>query len=246
MAYDNTPTTRMPMGLTNAAPWQTMAAAGIPDPTWAHVYHNDFDTYLASDWTVTLVGTGTAALTAGDGGRLLVTTTAASADAVYHQLTQATFAPLINEDTFFKFSGQISDTVTTRFHCGLSIVNAFPPTANNAVVVYKNSGTAVPSLYVNVAGVITITAFPSTAVITAGVDFEIGIHIDYLGNIEAFFNPGTGGGAAQSTTLQRGAQIRVPNAGLAQVPMSPSFGISTTATAAKTMQVDYVTAVRHR
>ena len=42
----NSQTTRIPDGVTNAAPWQTFANAGVLDPSWAHVYHNDFDTYL--------------------------------------------------------------------------------------------------------------------------------------------------------------------------------------------------------
>ena len=73
MAFENGqfPTTRMPNGATNAAPWQTMAAAGLLDPTWAHLYSNDFDTYAAGDWTATVVGSGTQALQAADGGSLV-------------------------------------------------------------------------------------------------------------------------------------------------------------------------------
>lgn len=112
----NSATTRLWGGLTNAAPWQTMANSGIPDPSWAHVYHNDFDSYVTTDWTVTLVGLGTTALAVGvDGGALLQTTTAGVADAIFNQLVQAGFKLIPGKSTYFKYTGLLSDVINSVF-----------------------------------------------------------------------------------------------------------------------------------
>ncbi len=63
-----------------------------PDRSRVHEYFNDFDVYLASDWTRSLNGgTGTTALAAGDGGILVTTNTAGATDMVQHQLAVASF-----------------------------------------------------------------------------------------------------------------------------------------------------------
>src|SRR5258706_2992742 len=117
-AYDSL-TTRMPNGVTNAAPWQTMGASGVPDPTWSHLYVNDFDTFNTTDWTTTLVGTGTQAKTDYDGGAILVTNSAGATDATYMQLTNAGFKLGSSKAMFFKFAGQLSAVSLDTFYCGL-------------------------------------------------------------------------------------------------------------------------------
>src|ERR1700688_4551685 len=78
-----------PNGLTNARLEGTLAAAGFPDPTYGNIDWDDFNKFLASDWTITKVGTGTDALQAGVGGQLLLTTTAGATDSVLFQRTVA-------------------------------------------------------------------------------------------------------------------------------------------------------------
>ena len=250
-------TTAMPNGLTNAAAYQTMAQAGIPDPSWAHVYHNDFDTYLASDWTVSKTGTGTVALAAVDGGQLLSTTTAGAVDAIYNQLTTASFKLVPGKDAFFKFAGILADVTTEAFYAGLIATSATPLAAADGVWIYKAAGAATLSLSCVVGGVTTSFAFPVTALLVAAVQFEVGFHIDYLGNVEAFLNPGTGADWQQltptstnPTLLGRGRLVFAPNSsitgGLTQVLLNPSFGIVNAAASAHTLGCDYITVARNR
>jgi len=257
MSAPDSLTTRIPNGVTNAAVYATMAAAGMPDPSWAHLYHNDFDTYLASDWTVTKVGAGTTALAAVDGGQLLITTTAGAADAVYNQLTTAGFKLQAGKDMFFKFSGVLADVSTEVFYAGMIATSATPLAAADGIWITKAAGTAALVLNIAIGGVLTTAPFPAAIALVAGVQFELGLHIDYLGNVEAFFNPGTGADWAQlgpdsnnPTLNARGRQVFVPNAsitgGLTQALLNPSFGILNTSAAAHTLGVDYVTAVRNR
>lgn len=247
-------TTSMPNGVTNAGAGQTMAAAGIPDPSWAHVYHNDFDTYVAGDWTVTKVGTGTAALAAVDGGQLLLTTTSGAADAVYNQLTIAGFKAVAGKDIWYKFKGILSEVVNSVLYAGLISTTATPLTLGDGIYITKPTGAATLQLNCVIGGVATVVAFPTACAIVAAQDFELGIHVDYAGNVEAFFNPTTGAawqqlGATSSSlaTVQAAGRVAMsPVPGLTQALLNPSFGLLNSTAVARTLGVDYVTVVRNR
>lgn len=247
-------TTSTPNGITNAAEYQTMGQAGVPDPSWAHVYHNDFDTFAAGDWTITKTGTGTTALTAGDGGLLLLTNTTGAADAIYMQLVAAGFKRVSGKDVFFKFAGTLSAVINDVFYCGLLATTTTPGSAQDAVYINKPTGAAALQLVTVIGGVSTTTAFPATAIPVAGTAFEVGFHIDYLGNVEAFFNPTTGAdwqqlgplssGSGAMTT--RGRCVAVATPSLTTANLNVSFGLLNSTGVANTLTVDYVTAVRHR
>lgn len=247
-------TTNNPNGVTNAAVYQTMAQAGIPDPSWAHVYHNDFDTFAAGDWTITKTGTGTVALTPADGGQLLLTNTTGAADAIYMQLVAAGFKVGGGKDVFFKFAGTLSAVILDVFYAGLLATTATPGSTQDAVYILKPTASAQLQLVTVIGGVSTIVNFPTVCIPVAGVPFEVGFHIDYLGNVEAFFNPTTGAdwqqldptssSAGAMTTRGRVAASFTPS--LTTAVLNPSFGLLNSTGVANTLAVDYVTAVRNR
>lgn len=245
-------TTRMPNGVTNAAPWQTMGNAGIPDPTWAHLYSNDFDTYNSAEWTATVVGTGTQALTPYDGGALLLTNTAGATDAINMQLLAAGFKLLPGKRTFFKFAGQLSDIVNSVFYAGLIAQSTTPLTATAAIYLTKAAGSGTLQLVTKLAGVSTVTALPALAAVVAGTPFEVGFEVAENGNVSAFFNPTTGANPISAAAAAAGQAIGavakqpVANAGLTQALLTPSFGIVNTTAAARSLTVDYVVAARER
>jgi hypothetical protein len=83
---------RYSTGVSTRARTHPFAFLPEPDPSRVHRYFNDFDVYLASDWTRSLNGgTGTTALVAGDGGLINTVNTAGATDMVQHQLAVATF-----------------------------------------------------------------------------------------------------------------------------------------------------------
>ena len=254
--------TRTPSGSTNAAPWQTMANAGTQDPTWVHEYFNDFNTYLPSDWVVTLTGTGTSALTPYDGGALLSTTSAGIADANYYQLAAAGFkigstlsgTGIQPKDTFFKYNGALSDVTNCIFYAGLVAESTTPLAATDGLYIFKNTGSSLLYLISKIGGVTTTVPFPAACVPTAGVAFEVGFHVDYLGNVEAFFNPTTGDNpvgyaqAALGQSVGRVASLLQSGASpvVTSVLLSPSFGMLNASAAARTLTTDYIVAERHR
>lgn len=248
-------TTAMPNGVTNAGSGQTLAQSGLPDPSWAHVYHNDFDTYVASDWAVSKVGTGTVALAAVDGGQLLCTNTAGAADALYNQLTTATFKLVPGKDAFFKFAGVLSDVGADVFYAGLIAQSATPLAAADGLFITKPAGGAVLQLNSVIGGVTTTLALPAACVLTANQPFELGLHVDYLGNVEVFYNPTTG--AQWQQLMANSSSLTTPQAygrvafqtnavALTQALLTPSFGLLNASAAARSLGVDYVTAMRNR
>ena len=88
-------TTHFTSGVTNVSGSSTLGKLKMPAPAKYHVYHNDFDTYLASDWTITTTegGSGNAseALGDGDGGLLVITNDDADNDNDFLQLVKEGF-----------------------------------------------------------------------------------------------------------------------------------------------------------
>lgn len=249
-------TSNSPNGLTNAQEYQTLGAAGFPDPSFAHEYFNDFNAYAAGDWTVTLVGTGTQALAAGLGGRLLLTNTAGAADAIYMQKTPAGFniptaspSPATGKQTFFKFSGQLSAVNLDVFFAGVAQAGATTiASITNGIYIAKATAQAGLTLNVVAAGVTQTVAFPAACVLTAATDFEIGFMVDVYGNVAAFFNPTTGWTTPiSSQALQAGTQTRGyvtalynPTMPASTTLVSPLFGILNSSGVANTLAIDYL------
>ena len=99
-------TTHFTSGVTNISADGTLGKLKAPAPHKYHAYFNDFDTYLASDWTITTTedGTGSAseALTDGDGGILLVTNAAGDNDHDFFQLVKEGFKYEAGKQLAFK------------------------------------------------------------------------------------------------------------------------------------------------
>lgn len=238
-------TTRSPDGSTNAAPWQTMSESGMEDPTWAHQDYNDFDTYAAGDWSITAVGTSAVTQTAFDGGAILLSTSAGGTDALYLQRAVASHKLTAGKDAFFKFRGQLSDATACAFHAGFAIISATPAAAADRLLITKAAGATTLSLTSTVGGVSTTVALPTSIVLANATPFEIGIHVDRQGNVEAFFNPTTGSNPIAATNY-RGPVAKLTVPGVTQALLSPSFGLLNAAAAIKTLTVDYFVAAVSR
>lgn len=240
-------TTRMPAGVTNAAAWQTMGNAGAPDPTYYHQYANDFDTYAAGDWTVSLVGTGTQALQAGyDGGGLALVTTAGAADADYMQLVQAGFKLVAGKEVFFKWAGQIQTDLNEFFYAGLIAKTATPLAGNPDGLFLRKSPGGTVQLIGATGGVTTVLADTGFTP-TLATDFEIGFHVDVQGNVEVFYNPTTGNNPISAAAgVPRGRVAAAYGPSLPASVLTPSFGLLNNSAVARTLITDYIVAARAR
>lgn len=238
-------TTRMPNGVTNAAPWQTMSDAGMQDPTWGYEDADDFHRLVTTDYTTTVVGTGAQTQVAFDGGATLLSTSSGIADAVYVQRPVASHKLNAGKDTFFKFRGVLSDVTASVFHCGLLATSTTPLAAADGVYLVKATGQTALSLVSKIGGVSTTVALPATALLVAGTAFELGIHVYPNGDVTAYFNPTTGSNPV-TANASRGYVAKLITPGVTQVLLNPSYGLLNSAAAIKTLTVDYFVATSQR
>lgn len=140
-------TTNFPDGVTNANVEGVFGQMMQPDPTLLHTYFNDFDTYTATDWVITETGAGgTQALTAGNGGLLLITSDALDNDGNVLQKTPAAFAMTANKKCWFSARLAMEKAVQSDLQIGLVIVDTTPLDATDGIYFEKLDGTATVSI----------------------------------------------------------------------------------------------------
>lgn len=262
-------TTRMPKGVTNAAPWQTLGSAGFPDPSWAHLFFDDFDPYVAA--TYTLGGTGEAvAAAAGRGGVIAATTPATITDAVTIQRATATFnvqntttvfGNRATSQIFFKIAfwntvAAASGTIIT------GIVDSITAPANGYAIERSAGGVWTLSFFSGSTTALATATMPAVtetlyqASQTTGNPLELGIFVNEIGDIGAFLNPTTGiappspNGFANGTN-GRGPVAVIPNTAYTAVTVqttyiAPGFSYTNTAAQAGGIDIDYILAAQER
>lgn len=248
-AFDSL-TSRDPNGLTNAAQWQTMGASGIPDPTWAQVYSDDFNQYLAALYSVSGQGTPAVTQASGLGGIINMATSGAAADTTNLQITQAGFQATPGKHLFFKAEFTPVSTAAADLYFGLFPVSASPLAAADFIAFICATGQNQWILRSRVGGVNNDIPLPANLLKVDGTVIELGFHVDRQGNIEAFFNPTTGSNPI-SASASAGGQPRGRVASYVnpvngtqlsptQVLLSPTAGIRTTGAAVRSMTVDFL------
>jgi hypothetical protein len=235
------PNTNFPGGVTNAAPYQAMAKAGTPDPSWSQLYHNEFNTYIATDLTTTLVGAGTTALVAESGGVLLSTTAAGIADANYHQLPVAGFAITPGSQLFFKARLKMDSATLSTVFAGLIIQSATPLAAADGLYFLKATGAATWVLRSSVGGVNVDTVIPVGLVAVANTWIEVAFYYDGQGNVAAYINPTTGPSVPAANAPKGFVAKYSPAAGFTTAILTPSFGHLNSTAVARTLRCDYLT-----
>lgn len=237
--------TQFANGFNNCQPYQTMAESGVPDPTFSHIFTEDFNTFPTGNFVQTLVGTGTTAVTAGVGGLATITTTAASGDAVYIQTLVAGFQLTPNKHHFFKAMLQIGDPVNSDVYCGLIATSATPLAAADGLFLWAKAGSLAWTLRSVIGGVVTETVLPASQYpVVANTMMEVGFHVDSTGNVEIFFNPSTG--TAVPPVGQKGRAGGYFGGTLTQALLSPSFGVRSNTASAKTAVFDFLVASDER
>lgn len=250
-------TTNNPGGVTNAAPWQTMAMAGMPDPTWSQLYFDDFNPFLAAPYSTVGVGTPVVAAVAGLGGLVSLTTSGAINDTTNLQLLLASYQATPNKQMFFKTSFTPGAVIATEnIYAGLFPVGASPLAAADFIGFTCAAGQTGWVFTARIGGVSTVVPLPASCVLAASTPTELGFYIDRGGNIAIFWNPTTGNNpisaSASATGQPRGrvASLLQPTSGtplaLTQVILAPTIGIQTTSAATKTMNVDFLVCIGER
>lgn len=231
MTVGDSMTTRFPNGLTTAAKTQTMGEFILPDPTKAHVYFDDFDTYTAADWTVTDVGVATQALADGDGGLLLITNAAADDDSSFSQKVGESFLFEAGKKLWFESRFQVSDATQSDFVIGLQITDTTPLDVTDGVFFIKSDGAATVDLLVEKNNTATTTS--AVATVVDDTNIRLGFYYDGVDKIVIFVD-GVAVASSVTTNLPDDEALTI------------SFGIQNGEAVAKTMTVDYILAAKER
>ena len=229
-------TTHFTSGVTNVSSDGTLGKLKAPAPHKYHSYFNDFDTYLASDWTITTTedGTGSAteALTDGDGGVLLVTNAAGDNDHDFFQLVKEGFKYESGKQLAFHVRFKTNDATQSDIVAGLQLTDTTPLDVTDGIFFLKSDGAATISFIVEKDSTQSTLTLPNSLAddtfMTSGFVYDPKdqkFHV-YQNNVLA--------GTVVSTNAPDNEELTV------------SFGIQNGAAAAKTLSVDYIGAHKER
>ena len=213
---------------------------GLPDPTEWHTYFNDFDTYVAAQWTVTSVGVATQALTDINGGAILLTNAAADNDSTQLQKVGESFLLTAGKRTFFKARFKVSDATQSDFLIGLAVLDTTLMGAvdgdgvTDGVFFSKDDGDA--QLDVQVQKDTTTGQVRATNVATVVSDTFLTVAWAYDGvsEVKYYVNDVHVGTLDGTSTYLPDTELTV------------SFGVMNGEAVTKTMTVDYVFAAQER
>jgi|TARA_Y100000052_G_C2940715_1_gene80412 hypothetical protein len=229
-------TTHFTSGVTNVTADSTFGKVKAPDPTKYHMYHNDFDTYLASDWTITTTegGSGNAseALGDGDGGLLVITNDDADDDNDFLQLVKEGFKYEAGKQLAFKARFKTSDADASDVVMGLQLTDTTPLDVTDGIFFLLTDGSTTLQFIVEKDGTQSTldlsTAMADDTFMSVGFVYtpaDQKFHV-YQNNVEV--------GTVVNTNAPDDEELTV------------SFGIQNGAAASKVLTVDYVTAMKER
>lgn len=226
--------TRLPSGLTNVSIADLFADLRQPDPTIYHQYFQDFDTYVAADWVVTETDSNaTEALTAGDGGLLLVTNTAADNDLVALQKTPAAWTMTVGKKAFFRCRFKVSDATQSDIAIGLQVIDTTPLDVTDGIYFLKVDGAATIDIVCRKDATTGSTSATSIGTLADDTFIELGWYYDGVSKLVYSVNR-TVVGALSVTDY------------LPDTTLAVSFALQNGEAVAKLLTVDYLAMFKER
>ena len=231
----NISNTRFPYGVTNVGETNLFGDMVQPDPTLFHEYFNDFDTYAAGDWTVTETQAGaTQALTAGDGGLLLLTNSAADDDLNALQKNPAAWTFTAGKKTFFRCRFKVSDATQSDVVIGLQVVDATPLDVSDGIYFLKADGSTDVSVICRKNATTGSTSASAITTLADDTFVELGFYYDGESKVYYEVNGSVKGSLDGSSSY------------LPDTTCTVSFAIQNGEAVAKTMTVDYIYVAKER
>tara|TARA_R100001126_G_scaffold29451_1_gene16323 strand:- start:1553 stop:2263 length:711 start_codon:yes stop_codon:yes gene_type:complete len=229
-------TTHFTSGVTNVSSDGSLGKLKAPAPHKYHSYFNDFDTYLASDWTITTTedGTGSAteALADGDGGILLVTNAAGDNDHDFFQLVKEGFKYESGKQLAFHIRFKSNDATQSDIVAGLQLTDTSPLDVTDGIFFLKSDGAATISFIVEKDSTQSTLTLPNS--LADDTFMSLGFVYDPKDQKFHVYQDNVLAGTVVNTNAPDDEELTV------------SFGIQNGAAAAKTLSVDYVGAHKER
>lgn len=223
---------RFTSGVTNVAGSTNTGMLIMPDPTKIHVYFNDFDEYVAGDWTITASGASTAALTDADGGRLLLTHVATTDDNTHFMNKKGeSFTMVSGKKAWFKCLFRHSDATQSDIVVGLQITDTTPLAVSDGIYFQKDDGDTNIDFYVTKDSV--SSSLTGIGTLANATDITLGWYYDGDSKVYAYIN-----------------DVEVGSLGVTNLPTTElTVSIATQtgdALGTKTMTIDYIFAAKER
>ena len=225
--------TRLPAGLATRKTTDPLGNYTRPDPTDAHQFMDDFDAFTSGAWTNTTVGTGTAALTSGDGGLLALVTSGAGSDSVFLQKTTEGWSFETGKPMWFKTRFKVS-ALTTVLVIGLQVTDTTPLDVTDGIYFLSTVTT----------GAVTILSRKNAT--TGSTSAAAGTLVADTYTEFAWYWDGKDSVVFWQDGVQKGTLTGVAASYLPDTTATISFGVQTSTAAVKTMTVDYVMAAKSR
>jgi len=229
-------TTHFTSGVTNVSGDGTLGKLKAPAPHKYHSYFNDFDTYLASDWTITTTeaGTGSAteALADGDGGLLLVTNAAGDNDHDFFQLVKEGYKYEAGKQLAFNIRFKTSDATQTDIVAGLQLTDTTPLDVTDGIFFLKEDGSTSISFIVEKDSTQSTLTLPNA--LADDTFMTLGFVFDPKDQKFHVFQDNVLAGTVVNTNAPDDEELTV------------SFGVQNGEAVAKTMTIDYVGAMKER
>ena len=225
---------RFTSGVTTVSKSAPLGMFGLPDPTQWHTYFNDFDTYVAGDWTVTEVGTGSRALTDINGGALLITNAAADNDRNEFQKVGESFLLAAGKKAFFKARFKVSDATESDFLIGLAVTDTTLQGAvsgagvTDGIFFNKDDGDALLDFNVQKNATTGQTRAAGIATVVSDTFLTVAWYFDGVNEVKYYVND------VQLGTLD-GSSTYLPD-----TELTVSFALMNGEAVAKTMTLDYI------
>lgn len=229
-------TTRWPSGINNADAYSALSNMPQPDPSKMQSIWDDFNFLDAAAWTVVETQAGaTQAGTAGAGGLILFTNSAAIADINAFTTPLAGFRLVAGKRFFAKCRCTVSDVTNVNVTFGLGNVATLLTPANG--IYATKVGTAVSVTNANTS-VLTAASYTDTSGLAAATFFTMGIEYDGK-SLNLYYGIG-------STLAERKvASIDAPNLNTG-VDLLFFWGMKNVNAVANTATLDYLQAAMER
>ena len=235
----NATPTRFPNGITDVSKVDMMGDMKVVDPTSTHMYFNDFDQYVASDWTITTVeaGTGSAteALTDIDDGAILITNAAGDNDYDLLEKVGESFELSDSKPVWYEIKFKAGTTVAQMdLLFGLvesSVTSPLGDGLTDGIYFTKDDGDA--NIDFNVTKDSTSTSVAAVGTLSDDTYKTLGFYYDGSTGVE-YWVDGVHIGTAATTNLPDDEELTVV------------FGIQNGEAVAKTLTVEYIMGNKNR
>jgi hypothetical protein len=186
--------------------------------------------YAAADYTATVTGSGTTAVsTSAINGALVLTNSAANADAISMQSKQVCWKLVAGKRAWFEAKLQMSDPTKSDLFVGLANTDTTPLDATDRIGFRITNGAATIAAQTSVGGSATSTATGQSAV--AATDITLGIAWDGGASLKFFIN------RALTNTI---------TTNIATAAMALTIHLANGEAVAKTATIDYVFVAKER